>query len=739
VINNAQFRYKLSYLAKFKRGIIETGKIMKPNNRLLPILLLINLLIILSTAYGEVVSDTKTDSLRIALDKENGSDKISIKLDLALHIHENEKNEAESLAKSALKDARIEGNKTLEMRSYYVLGRIYLALNNMGFSNSYYDTALTISESIDDNWYKGEILFRRGLNQYNEGKVVLALESFYDALQPCSLSDNFKVLGSSYSMMGTILRLNGIYDRAIEYIIKSKLNYEKANFTEGYAWADYLVGRIHADLNLPKEARKNFEQALATYWELASIDGNRNGVALCLEQIGLLNMEAGNLDQALENIENVLKIHSESESKDGILNTYKHLGQINYYMGNYTLAEDYLNKALIIKKEIGDLTSRPGIYEYMGLCLIKRGRVEEGFNNIHKGLEQAILNNQKKFELDIYSKLVEIHSGLGDYEKAIFYQNKQIEIQNLILSGAAGIKMEQLQGIYEIDIKNSQIAELEKQNEISSLKIKHDRTIQIIMIIGILLAFFISVIIFLFYNKIRLKNHALNEANATKDKLFSIIAHDLRGPIGTVFGLSEYLVEEIKNNNLLTAKKFASLIHQNLNDTYNLLNDLLDWARSQLQKIEFNPRHLVLFVVINEVKNLLSVQAEKKNISLKINVEKSHQALADGEMLKTILRNLISNAIKFSNANGEITIFTKINDNFIELSVRDNGVGIAPNALKNLFYLESNISTPGTSGEKGTGLGLILVKDFVEKNGGEIWVESEVQRGSIFSFTLPIN
>ena len=174
-------------------------------------------------------------------------------------------------------------------------------------------------------------------------------------------------------------------------------------------------------------------------------------------------------------------------------------------------------------------------------------------------------------------------------------------------------------------------------------------------------------------------------------------------------------------------------------DTYNLLNDLLDWARSQLQKIEFNPRHLVLFVVINEVKNLLSVQAEKKNISLKINVEKSHQALADGEMLKTILRNLISNAIKFSNANGEITIFTKINDNFIELSVRDNGVGIAPNALKNLFYLESNISTPGTSGEKGTGLGLILVKDFVEKNGGEIWVESEVQRGSIFSFTLPIN
>jgi signal transduction histidine kinase len=256
------------------------------------------------------------------------------------------------------------------------------------------------------------------------------------------------------------------------------------------------------------------------------------------------------------------------------------------------------------------------------------------------------------------------------------------------------------------------------------------------MIIGIFLALFIVIIIYMFYNKMRLKNHELKEANVTKDKLFSIIAHDLRGPIGTALGISEFFIEEIKNKDLLTIKKYASMISQNLKDTFNLLNNLLEWSRSQLQKIEFNPQLLLLFNVFNEIKKLQSFQIEKKSIFLEINIEKNLQVYADEDMLKTILRNLISNAIKFSNENGGIIITANVKGKFIKVSVQDNGVGMDPEIIRSQFNLESNKSMPGTSGEKGTGLGLILVKEFVGKNGGEIWVKCEPGKGSIFSFTL---
>jgi tetratricopeptide (TPR) repeat protein len=248
-------------------------------------------------------------------------------------------------------------------------------------------------------------------------------------------------------MMGTIFMVNGLYDRAIEYIIKSKLNYEKVNFKDGHAWAAYLLGRIYADVKLPQKALKYFEEALEAYLELASIDGNKNGVAICYEQIGMLNLKSGNFKEARKNIEHVLQLYSESESKYGISNAHKNLGKIEYYMGNYERSENYLNNVLLIKKEIGDLLSQPSIYEYLGLSQIKRGRIEEGFNNIQQGLELALSNNQKKIQLEIYSKLTEAYLNLNNLKKANDCQNKQIEIQNLLLSDSASIKIEQLQAI----------------------------------------------------------------------------------------------------------------------------------------------------------------------------------------------------------------------------------------------------------------------------------------------------
>jgi tetratricopeptide (TPR) repeat protein len=350
---------------------------------------------------GQLAGTQKADSLREALATNTGPEKILLQLDLALQIHEINENEAQELANAALESAIETGNGNLEMRAYYVLGRIYFVHNKLRLSETFYNQALRISNEIGENWYKGEILFRKGIIEQRKGESIYALDLFNEAIQVSRLAGNYKYAGSAYSMMGTIFRLNGLYDRGIEYIIKSKLNYEKAGFTEGDAWAAYLLGRIYADLKLPEKAFEYFSESLEKYQKMAAMDGKYNGVAICFEQIGLLNLESGKLEIARENINKVPDNHKQSGSEYGLSNAYKYLGKIEYYFQNYEKAENYLSDALAIKEEINDLLSLPGIYEYIGLCLIEKGKISEGISNIERGLDLALSNDQIKKILEV--------------------------------------------------------------------------------------------------------------------------------------------------------------------------------------------------------------------------------------------------------------------------------------------------------------------------------------------------
>jgi signal transduction histidine kinase len=307
----------------------------------------------------------------------------------------------------------------------------------------------------------------------------------------------------------------------------------------------------------------------------------------------------------------------------------------------------------------------------------------------------------------------------------------------LVLSGAANIKIDQLQAIYVLEEKNNQIATLEKQNEINTLRIEQQRTYQLLMIAGFLFVLIISAVIFSLYRKLRLNYRELNRINTTKDRLFSIIAHDLKGSIGSALALSKILAENDEMKEQSDEKNYLQLIFQSLNSSYNLLNNLLEWALSQFQKIEFNPEHLNLNDVVDDVKKQLLTLIQTKKIAVDIKAEDSQKVFADEGMLKTILRNLLSNAIKFSSSGGKVILSAKHRDGFIEISVKDFGVGIDSEIIPLLFEMGSNTSTSGTLGENGTGLGLILVKEFVEKHGGEFCVNSEVGKGSVFTFTLP--
>ena len=231
----------------------------------------------------------------------------------------------------------------------------------------------------------------------------------------------------------------------------------------------------------------------------------------------------------------------------------------------------------------------------------------------------------------------------------------------------------------------------------------------------------------------------LREINAAKDKFFNIIAHDLRSPFSSILGFSSLLDEQMEAKDYEGIEEYASYIHKSATHAMSLLENLLNWSRSQTGKMEFKPEYIDLKELLDEALLSLNDVSVQKTISIKTKTDKNVPVIADRTMTGIILRNLISNAIKFSHPGGEIFVSAEQNPNEILVSVKDGGVGITREDMTKLFRIDTNHTTLGTNREKGTGLGLLLCKEFIEKHGGKIWVESEEGKGSTFYFTLPKN
>lgn len=235
---------------------------------------------------------------------------------------------------------------------------------------------------------------------------------------------------------------------------------------------------------------------------------------------------------------------------------------------------------------------------------------------------------------------------------------------------------------------------------------------------------------------LRQSEEKLRELNAQKDKFFSIIAHDLRSPFNAIMGISELLIERVEEKDYEGIDEYAKIIGQSSQKALDLLVNLLDWARAHTGRMEFSPANFELVDLIEENIMLFDVIAGQKAITINKTLLPGLMVFADKQMISTVLRNLISNAIKFTGQDGKISLSAEKRENEILVSVSDNGIGIARDRIERLFRIDYSESTHGTNNEKGTGLGLILCKEFVEKHGGKIWAESEKDKGSTFHFTL---
>ncbi len=236
---------------------------------------------------------------------------------------------------------------------------------------------------------------------------------------------------------------------------------------------------------------------------------------------------------------------------------------------------------------------------------------------------------------------------------------------------------------------------------------------------------------------IKLQNQELQKLNAEKDKFLSIIAHDLRSPFNSIIGFSDMLIQQVNNEDVKNILTYSKVIKNSSERAMDLLTNLMEWSLSQTGRMNFNPEYFKIDELIENTLLLFSDIAVQKSIRIEKELFSGKAVYADKEMISTILRNLISNAIKFTSSGGSIKIVSKEKKNKVEIMVKDSGVGLSESAIENLFRIDANVSTPGTQKEQGTGLGLILCKEFIDKHNERIWGESEPGRGSVFYFTLP--
>ncbi len=390
------------------------------------------------------------------------------------------------------------------------------------------------------------------------------------------------------------------------------------------------------------------------------------------------------------------------------------LEQIYDYTGHVLLQN--IPNSIIVFSKINPVTLEAKPFKFYGINEPRFVKQSEKLK--YKPYDTIVQLNQQIFNLLEKEVLIEHNGGFADFIECIYPADYSAQIKNTF--DFANLFM--IGSLSDGQLNNSTHIIFREDGELQNKEF-----IEAFISLS-------SIIINKKKTEIQLK-----KLNATKDKFFSIISHDLKNPFNTFIGFSGLIVQNIEKISKEKVLEFSKLINESALQSYEMMQNLFNWVVSQKAGIEVKPVPVDINKLINSNINLFSSDAIKKGISVKLITEDKFDFFADIDMMNTIFRNLISNALKFTKKDGSINISYWKNENIVQFEVKDNGVGIPENDQESIFNIDTNKSTPGTENERGTGLGLVLCREFVEQQGGRIWVESEEGKGSNFIFYIPLD
>ena len=375
------------------------------------------------------------------------------------------------------------------------------------------------------------------------------------------------------------------------------------------------------------------------------------------------------------------------------------------------------------KEELGNLSSA---YAYLAEAYVMLQRTDSAEYFMNKAWEYPIIYEDTKLELYRVSSLIDFNKN--DYRNALESYKKHHHLYDSIAKAGKSAEITRMRNWYELE---------QKDNENILLQQEYQKKHRLILILqgALVMIFALLALTIFFYRKNSKKNRELKELHGVKDKLFSVIAHDLRSPIGSLMSLLM-----MSNENMLDADMQAQLfkdISNEVNDIYGLLDNLLRWSKSQMQGIIPTPTYFDAQEASCEVTDTLQSIALSKKIDL-VNRIGCQQLYADHNMFFVVVRNLTMNALKYTSAGGEVTLSSELSGNMLVISVKDTGIGMSQEIQNKLFNLSETKSRRGTNNESGVGLGLILCADFAKANGGNIWFSSKQEEGSTFFFSIPV-
>ena len=646
-------------------------------------------------------------------------------------------------------------------------------LNNLAnfYSDSNIDSAYfyaikSLKTSTQIGYKNGEAGAYYLLSYFNdrEGKLNEAIENMQNAIKLYTELKDSSYLVACYNNLGVLYSYGTDQKTSLEYFIKAMNLAETINETFALSEAYNNIGTFYEYLEEYGSALKYYNKAL----EIDLKINNEHNIALSYITVGNINIKLQRLDNARDSLKKAQKLIT--LVTDNYRKTELYISLAKYYLeanqldsaSNYILLSKEKNKSNYYERLNADILLLDGE------LLFKQKKYKECLPLYDAAFE--IFNKQKIHDnfKDIYTQKATAYSHLGRHDKA--YEMLQLaqkindefepnEITKVLgefeHSETLKEEKEKLRLEQEIQIQKN-------RNELILMRSKlHGAIISIVFLVII-----IGLVVYFYYvkrkhnahleesfktiqeqkalleeNFLTLKNNEkkLSQLNATKDKFFSIIAHDLKNPFNVLIGLSDIVITDPEVRHSEEFEQIIDGIFQTAKSGYNLLENLLEWARSQTGELEYKPEFCAIGEIISLNTNLFRESAKAKNIEICILNQTDYKIYADYNMINFVVRNLMNNAIKFSFQNSKIEIGQELKDDLYIFTIQDYGIGMNRETQEKLFKIESTHPISGTANEKGTGLGLIICKEFIEKNGGNIWVESAEGKGSSFHFSLPVN
>jgi signal transduction histidine kinase/predicted negative regulator of RcsB-dependent stress response len=601
------------------------------------------------------------------------------------------------------------------------------------------DKALEYSQKT--NYAKGECqaLIRLGDYYSDKGEYNRAIDYYKKALQLAREIDNTGHLLRTLNNLAGEYAYIGDYAKALSGFLEGIALAEEADHKEMLSIMNENIANLYA-------SQKDYDHSLEFFKKVIKINievGNEIDIAETLSNLASLYADMGNMDYAMFNINKGIAIFEKRKIDDWLAFAYEIKGKIYLNQKNYKWALYWYKQSEMIHKKIDD--ERGKIDLYNGMAEAYLGMKMDSLSQ-HFAIQAFEISDRIRFMEGMQKcakTLFTINKNKRNYKVALEYHELFQRLSDTLSRNENKMSLTLLKTKMEYDKQKKAL--MEKNDEALA---KQERFINMTLIA--LLIFIVVTLLVHRAQKIQKKlnlelkakkeilevrEKELSENIDTKNKLFSIIGHDLRGPIGALQGiLNLFKDKEITNDEFLG---FIPKLTDDVNHISFTLNNLLSWGQTQMNGAVTKPATLALETLVVENINLLSEVAKNKTIRIKNEIGANVLVWSDSNQIDIVIRNLISNALKFTPDNGRITLRAEEQKEHWRIAIQDNGVGMDKPTLEKLFSKTSNVTTYGTNNEKGTGLGLSLCKEMLEKNNGKIWVESTPRIGSCFYFTLP--